>query len=342
MTLIADTITSRASFGSLDLLPAHLDGMLEILERSSIHEEWEALLSSDAFAYHKTIEDQPYDTDFSDLRRQGINIVKNHVQDLKGLVAGKSPFYVLNFFLDKNVSAIDVFVLSGVNTLEQQPDRYRWLREQMGPRPLVAFRLAGTLFWRPGRPDAPWQAAPWTSHSAEMLSLPYSRKYDRERHGRIDAHLRWAWEALEVAHDLLSVFAERLDETLPQEEDGLLKFVWPGAEDIHKELHCFGLDFVLDDLSSFAGIATIDLVTVRNKSLGDGGAIKDELEIDKTVASGSYRGVLGGYHRRRTGVLRPSLSPSSLKWMFMSALKALIREIEDCTCLALRSDYTTF
>ena len=316
--------------GMLDLLPAHVDGFLTLLNEPQAVKEWRELLTTYQYKHHLSMEDHPYDTDSSEFHRMGCALVDDQVKRLKqsqyedGQDASRVPFSMLNL-----LSCVDVFAISAASLKQSyRQDKLEWVIRQTGKRPLLAARVGCTLFYMPGSGKARWEARPWGGDDEVMMLLPYQRKYDSERHGRADDKLRRDYERLEVANDLLGVYSERLDESVPT-ADG--KFSWPEREDIDLDLERLGLGFGMDQLSGFAGTVSLDLFTVRTELREVDGKLVSEKRYDHTVATGSYDGALGGYHRRKSGAFREVLSPSSVKWMAQSSLSGLRRELNLCT-----------
>lgn len=305
----------------LNLHPDTIAAILEHLNRPENVRGWRELLSGSDYEYHRSIERTAYDTDCSRLRQRLVDWVDERLREVARANWSKedvssAPFEILGTWL----SCADAFVLSKAKKRGRAPwDRgdHEWLIEQSGRRPLSGFRVGGTAFWMPGAGPARFHARKWLGADDPFMHLPYQRKYDTERHGRADLQLRSYQEKLQIANDIVGVLSERLED---HEVSG--KGVWPELTDIQAELEQLDLGFGVDDLGAMAGAVCVEIVELRTPLPGD-----EKRRIKHRVVGGYYRGVLGGYHRRRDGRLRPAPSPASLKWMLTCALSDLMERL---------------
>lgn len=317
----------------LDLHPTHTEAILERLNGKEKLRAWRGLLAGDAFETHRAYERGAYDTTGSMLHRELREWLDGELKaltreySLYRTPAPDVPFSLLGHWLD----CVDVFVLSKIERPRAgsfSRGDHPWLVEQAGRGVFSAFRIGETAFYLPASARATWQARKWLGDQEPLMRLPYQRKYDSERHGRADESLRSHQERLEVAGDLLYVLAERLSEV--DISDG---FHWPELADIQAELERLDLALAGCSISAMVGTLSLDLYALEpigslRRVFADAEDEEQRRKMDFVVSSGRYRGVLGGYHRRRSGALRAPLSGGSQKWMLTAALNELRRGVE--------------
>jgi hypothetical protein len=302
----------------LDLTPELTQGLLTQLNRRQELTAWQALLNGEDYEHHRALERERYDTTFSSLHRALSAYVQTQLQTLHDSFRGaeRPPGAEL---LGRWLTCVDVFALARATAEDEE-----WVRAHVGRRPLSAFRVGNSIFFLSGRGRAQWARREFLGLNEDpILRLPYQRKYDHERHGRADEKLRAYFEKLWVASDLLAILAERSSVI-----DVGTGFEYPELADIESELKELGLVLSIDTLSEFGGGFGLELCALATQSES---ALTERSPkrpvVDFTVVDGHYRGVLGGYHRRLSGALRPSLSGASLKWIFEIALTQLRRRL---------------
>jgi hypothetical protein len=191
----------------------------------------------------------------------------------------------------------------------------------VGRRPLSAFRVGRSVFYLSGKGKAKWRRRAWQEKDDALMTLPYQRKYDHERHGRADEQLRFHQEALRIALDFLELLHERV--TDPDVSDG--SFSWPELADIQAELERLDLGLGIDELLSFGRSFDLQLAALSPEPTGQKRLCS---RVKFTIEEGAYWGVLGGYHRRPSGALRQPLSAASLKWILLQALAELTERLQ--------------
>lgn len=287
-------------------MPAPLaEALLAKFNEPAVIKRWAGLLEGPNYEYHRNLELEPYDTTGSRWHRDARELTGELLGDVRREQRSLAGASMLGGWLAYE----DAFVLS-------RPGSYTddWVTERIGKRPLLAVRIGGMVLFMSGKGKKAWELRPWMGTTNDpLMTLPYQRKYDTERNEWADEKARGRREKLLIASDILNV----LDERLRDIELGDGEFAWPELGDINAELMKLELGFGLDGLGGFFGGVCVELVQLR---LGRG---DDKPRADFTVADGRYHGVLGGYHRRRSGVLRPALSGASVKWMVSCALDEL-------------------
>lgn len=296
----------------LALLPDHVTALLAHLDDDACIAEVRTLLANDpGIAEHLGDQETPYDASFSEWRTALVEWADERLAQVERErpsphAETEVPWGLVGDWL----RCEDAFVIGPSERIAREP----WIGEQAGRVGLVGFRFGDHAVWLPGTKDARWQARRWLAEDEPLLRLPYQRKYDHERHGRVDARLRDAAMRVSVADDLVECFFERLHEQRLGPE-----FSWPEVADIRDELQALGLDFGLDDLSSLTGGVRFEVIAVDRTG--------ERPRVETTLAAGAYAGALGGYHRLRSGMLRRPLYARTLHYMLRRSLTATRRQL---------------
>jgi hypothetical protein len=278
--------------------------VLSLLNQPDYSKQLDLILKGEAHQHHLALEETHYDTSYSQFHRelgQWIDGVLKAVKSKATLGSDEAGYWLLGRWY----TCVDVFSISELDQIS-----HPWITNHATP--LIAARVANTLFYQAG--DSPWKARSWRGEGDPLLTLPYQRKYDFERHGRADLLLKNCYQSLGVASDILSLLSERIDDA-----EVCPTFLIPPILDLQDELAKLKLTLGLDTLASLAGRFGLELLTF------EGQMESSRLEI---IETGNYKGVLGGYHRRKSGSLRPALSPSSEKWIFQCALQELQSKLQ--------------
>jgi hypothetical protein len=317
----------------LDLLPAQAEAVIAVLDRPESLKAWKGLLTGDYYEHHVSQERRPYDTDASPLRRALVRQGNAFLEQAREALGhnpsddGSTPAFLMGS--ERWLDCADAFALSrGVRGDDE------WLVRESGRRPLSGLRVGTTAFWLPGHGPAKWQSRPWGGSEDPFRSLPYLRKYDSERHGRVDRLLRVRQEKLFFAADLLEILRERLEDR-DVVACGHGESFLPDFADLQKELSGFDLCLGLDSLMGMGGLLCLELAILEPL---DEERPERERRMGHVLAEGRYQGAIGGYHRRRDGSLRHAPSKATMKLMFLKALGSLldsVRSLADagiCVC----------
>lgn len=233
----------------LDLTKNLADLLQARLNKTDALAAWTKLLAGEEFAGHRDREQRPYDTTCSDFHRAARRTIDDQLESLRHELVGARP--AGSALLGRWLACVDAFALGAAN--EQTDD---WVKAHVAKRPLTAVRVGATVFYLSGQSAARWQRRPWQGTDTDpLMTLPYQRKYDRERHGLADLRLRGHYERLHVAADLLTVLAERLEGTDTRASD----LAWPELANIQSELESLDLSLGADSLSALGGRFCLEL-----------------------------------------------------------------------------------